>query len=665
MATNYTTKTASLKATTADIRKLAATSVDAGSVQADELTVKNGEGYSSVTDLIDTAVEGAIDAAADALAEAKTELEGKITEAQEAAAISVGRDDNKDYKTGEDEVTKLVKQINFLGEYVNVIPATDNSGKVNVYIGENKSLKGVKSSLTGAPGATGYYSFTNDSYTVTGANKVNYNGIKKAGNTAGYSDVTLKSNTDASYTPVSASSGTSTTIFRTESSDNSIWFRTTINGVVGEIASQPLSADLSSKALKVNNVTLTTTNTVLTADHAKLGKIPGHTETSFTFGFDPDTVVPNGGSIKIEWAISISEPTTWNSVNLMYGTYTETPTASAITAAFTDKVLTDKVSGMQYVTSGSTLNVKVASLENSQKNLTTSLNRLRLVDNTTYDSTNKTDYTLHTFAVKTDGTMTTGMTETSGEGAKSSEAVFAVDKNITTGGRLAAASFEVTGSYWDYDDADGSPSKTLTKATVPGPYYGTVSYSTDLAEKFSKENKRTDADRVAWGSKSDTLFTGDENMIDGRVPAVVQMGKLYHPANTSIVADANGNKPASSTKEAVFYRVIKSSTSSEGDQPKMKLTGSNLNNSNVGIYLRAIKADGTLEPKTWKINAEPSVTDSIGTGIAAAGGVTASQVLFDFNTTLGVRPRQKDGFLLMVVLKSGAPALGTMTFANN
>lgn len=623
MATkNYTTTTAALKATTADIRVLDAKKVSADSLEVDGVDVMS------------------------AIEEAKS--------AADNAAISVGRDEDKNWGVAENEVTTLVKQINFLGDYVNVVPATDGSGKVQVYIGENKSLNPVKTTLSGAPSTTSYYSFTNDDYTVTGAATKAYHGTKTVGNTYGYNAVTLTADTTASNTPIGGS-GTSTTIFTTDSSENKIWFRTTVNGTVGTVASQALSTDLTNKTLTQNNVTLTTSNKVVTTEHAKDGKIPGQTETSAKFTFDPDTLVPSGGSIKLEWAISKAEPATWNSTDLFYVEHTATPTASAITASLTNEAYTDKVSGMRYVTSGSTLNVKVAELKNSQNKISRSLNRFQITD-----ATNKT----YTYAIKTDGTMTDGMTETSGDGAKAASAVYALDVDLTTGGSIAASSFAVSGKTWDYNDADNSPAVSLTGATINRPYYGTVTDSTDLVESFSSENKRTDNAMVAWGAKSDTLFTGEQNIIEGRVPAVVQMGKLYHPSNASIIVDADGNKPSyDGTADAVFYRVIKTSTTVTGDTPKLKLTGSNLNNSNVGIYLTAIKSDGSLEPKTWKINAEPSVTDSIGTGIAAAGGVTASQVLFDFNTTLGVRPRECDGFLLMIVLKSSAPALGPITFA--
>lgn len=607
MATkNYTTKTAALKATVADIRKVAAKDVTSKSFH-----IENADGTTSALQ----------------------------------PGINVG-DGNADTTT----ITEKVTNVTFAGDYVNVVKNDD--GSLTFYINENKSLKGI-TGLSGTPSTSSYYQFTNADYAVTGATTKNVHGTKTVGNTSGYNTVTLKSQTTASNTAVSTGA-TSTTIFNTNSKDNKIWFRTTVNGTVGTAASQALDTDLSAKSLTQDSVTLKTTNKVLTKEHASLGKVPGQTETSFEISFDPDTVAPNGGSIKIEWAIAKETPSSWNAVDLFYTEHTATPTASAITASLTDEILTDKVSGMQYVTAGSTLNVKVASLTNSQNKISKSLNRLQITDTT------KQSYT---YAVKTDGTMTEGMTETTGDGAKAASAVFALDTDLTTGSSIAASSFTVSGKTWDYNDADGSPSVALTSATVSRPYYGNPVASTDTVESFSKENKRTTADMVAWTQDdSDILFTGTENIINGRIPAVVQMGKLYHPANSGIIADANGKKPSSSTTDAVFYRVVKMGTGT-GDTPKLKLTGNNLNNSNVGIYLQAVKADGSLEPKMWKINAEPSVTDTIGTGIAAAGGVSASEVLFDFNTTLGVRPRECDGFLLMIVLKSGAPALSAMTFA--
>lgn len=608
MATkNYTTKTAALKATVADIRK----------VGAKEVTSKSF--YVEKTDGSKTQLQPGIE----------------IEDANSETTLTYGE----------------VPKVNFAGDYVNVVKNED--GSVTLYINENKSLKQANATLNGSPSASSYYQFTNDDYTVTGAATKNVHGTKTIGNTSGYTAVTLTAKTTSSNPTVSTGAA-SDTIFATNSSENSIWFRTTANGTVGTIASQKLDTDLTNKTTTQDGVTLTVTNLVLTKEHASLGKVPGQTETSAKFTFDPDTVVPNGGSIKLEWAISKAEPTTWNTTELFYAEHTATPTASAISASITNEVLTDKVSGMQYVTSGSTLNVKVNSLTNSQNKISKSLNRLQITD-----ATNKT----YTYAIKTDGTMTSGMTETSGNGAKAASAVYALDVDLTTGSSIAASSFTVSGKTWDYNDADGSPSISLTSATVSRPYYGTVTASTDTVEYFSKENKRTNAAMVAWTQDdSNILFTGSENIIDGRVPAIVQMGKLYHPSNSSIIVDANGNKPTSSDTDAVFYRVVKLGTGT-GLTPKLKLTGTNLNNSNIGIYLKAVKPDGSLEPLTWKINAEPSVTDAIGTGIAAAGGVSASQVLFDFNTTLGVRPRECDGFLLMIVMKKSTATLSTLTFA--
>ena len=623
MATkNYTTTTAALKATRADIRVLDAKKVSAESLEVDGVDVMS------------------------AIEEAKS--------AADNAAISVGRDEDKNWGVAENEVTTLVKQINFLGDYVNVVPATDGSGKVQVYIGENKSLNPVKTTLSGAPNTTSYYSFTNDDYTVTGAATKAYHGTKTVGNTNGYSTVTLTAKTTASNIPIGGTT-TSDTIFTTDSSENKIWFRTTINGTVGTVASQALSTDLTNKTLAQDNVTLTTSNKVVTTEHAKDGKIPGQTETSAKFTFDPDTLVPSGGSIKLEWAISKAEPATWNSTDLFYVEHTATPTASAITASLTKEAYTDKVSGMRYVTSGSTLNVKVASLTNSQNKISRSLNRFQITD-----ATNKA----YTYAIKTDGTMTDGMTETSGDGAKAASAVYALDVDLTTGGSIAASSFTVSGKTWDYNDADNSPSVALTSATINRPYYGTVTDSTDLVESFSSENKRTDNAMVAWGAKSDTLFTGEQNIIEGRVPAVVQMGKLYHPSNASIITDADGNKPSyDGTADAVFYRVIKQSATSEAGCAAMKIQGSNMTDSNVKMYLTGINADGTLQNKTWIINALSSTSDAIGTGIAAAGKLTGSSIEFDFNTSFESRPPQNKGFLLTIVLGKGAPALGPMTFS--
>ena len=90
MATNYTTKTASLKATQADIRKVEATKL---------MVSPDGKSSSEKKDVLEL-----------------------ISDAQKAAAISVGRDADTSWSVTEDEVTTGVKKINFMGAYVNVVP---------------------------------------------------------------------------------------------------------------------------------------------------------------------------------------------------------------------------------------------------------------------------------------------------------------------------------------------------------------------------------------------------------------------------------------------------------------------------------------------------------------------------------------------------------------
>ena len=121
MATkNYTTKTASLKATTADIRKLDATSVNAKSMTLDGVDVKQ------------------------AIEEAKS--------AADNAAIQVGRDADKDWNVDTTAID-MVKKISFLGDYVNVVEG--ENGEVKLYIGQNKSLPEMASgNLSGTPSNT-------------------------------------------------------------------------------------------------------------------------------------------------------------------------------------------------------------------------------------------------------------------------------------------------------------------------------------------------------------------------------------------------------------------------------------------------------------------------------------------------------------------------------
>ena len=124
MATNYTTKTASLKATTADIRKVEATKL---------MVSPDGKSSTSKEDIVEL-------------------IDKKAADAAEKASIQVGRDADKNWSVDETAI-EAVKKISFLGDYVNVVEGAN--GEVKLYIGENKSLpEANKSSISGIPSTT-------------------------------------------------------------------------------------------------------------------------------------------------------------------------------------------------------------------------------------------------------------------------------------------------------------------------------------------------------------------------------------------------------------------------------------------------------------------------------------------------------------------------------
>ena len=663
---NYTTKTASLKATTADIRKLEANSVAAKSMSIDGVDVMGA---------IDDAEKAAKTAASEALSAAKTELEGKITAAQESAAIQVGRDADKNWSV-DDTAIEMVKKISFLGDYVNVVPG--ENGEVKLYIGENKSLPdGDKSVIKDVPATTHnvlLYNDATDDYTLPSNATPNSTSVaviakKDASNNTNFGSSTLTAR---------AKDDNNTTVFTLDQSD-CIWVRTTYNydttsdwGKVVLTKGRGVSSKDKENDINVYTTTLTSVtvdeeagekalpsgvsmkvgNYPLTTANAKDGKIPNRCETQFQITFAWDTILTkDGGNVKVEWAIGSANeagdaPASAVTINEFSRFFTEykDATIASVDAVVKDSVYTSKVSGLEYLTEGTTVTVTTGNLSDTQYKSSAGTKRLNI--NAAGTSINYSTSELKCSEGSTtssDAVYVLDETSTKAKETDSNQNVL-VEKNVIRLGSTGTTNATVKATVHGFAEG-GYKSKTI------GNFWGAIPTSTSLIEKFGKESYRkmsVTSGTPDFDSTAD-VTTHDIN-VNGTscVSAVCQYGKLYHPANAA--PDAKG-KTYSTDKPACFIRTF-TNTSAMG---KITLSATDLIQSGVEVWWYG--------GGSWYNLHTASVANKV--THKNNSGTTADTITKEFNTGAG-EPKEPN-VTIAIVIKKGATAIGPITasFSNN
>ena len=636
MATNYTTKTAALKATKADMRQVAVSKkIEIGSTDTKTI-IQDGE--VSAEDLLI-----GVDVEKDGVkTRERQSVKTLINKAAESAAISVGRDADKNWSV-DDVAIAMVKKISFLGDYVNVVEGENN--EVKLYIGENKSLpEANKTAISGVPSTNAtvvvYEDATDDFALPTAANGSTTSAwVVKDGSNFGTKTLTAKSVND-------------TETFTLDSSD-CIWVRATYEGTAtswGKVSlkknrgtynnggSNPTASSVSKVAFSADaeagevalpsGITMTVGNYVLTAENdAKNGKVPGRCETAFDITIDFDAIATkDGGTVKIEWAISASEPTAPNSFSLFLSEYKDVAMASGLTASIVGTpTLTSAVSGLKYVTSGTKVKVSTGNITNSQYKTAASKKRLNITAGGKSVDYNNSDLTL------VSGTIT------------KSDAVYkATDKEITLS-TTGTGTAEVKATPYGYAAGDA-------QTTTIANFWGSVPTSTATKENFGVETTyRMLTPTSAAGSYPNTedVTTHDVD-VNGTscVSAVCQYGKLYHPA--SAAADAEGTS-YTTTKPACFIRTFTGSSKPN----TFKLEGINLIQSGkVQIWWK----DGN----NW-YDLSTAVSGSVAHSDKSAG--SADTITKTIKTADGETSRTD--MLIAIVVQPGASYIGpiTATFA--
>ena len=588
MATkNYTTKTASLRATNADIRAIAVSK---------KIEIGGSEGtYVSKDEIKTPQLTTTGDVSADDLligVDVKNEETGETTrkrqsvktlidKAAESAAIQVGRDADKNWSVDETAIA-AVKKLSFLGDYVNVVEG--ENGEVKLYIGENKSLEEAERTALDVTLPTEstvlLYSDDTDNYALK-------SGV--TANSTSTSAVVVSDGTPYGSTTFTAKGGS----FTTDQTD-CIWVRTTYDygdpsdwgkvqlnknrGSYNRDTVTPTNSTVT--AAKVTDVTLPSGvtmyvgNYILTAeDDAQYGKVPGRCETSYNFTIDWATIATKGGgNIKVEWGLGSANeagnaPSSAVTIKTYERYFTEKKSVAmdnSVTAPVTTPAYTAKVSGLEYLGKGTTVTVTTPNITNSQYKTATSTKRLTVVAGGT-----TTTYTTDELTCTGDKTTSTAVYKLDGNSPKSN---------------VIALSSTGNGSATITAQPHGNGDGTARSATSVANFWGSIPTSGDTEEKFGVETtyrmaKVTDAE----GSYDNTAAVDAEKMIaevpgtsyTSLVQAVCQYGSLKHPKNAD--ADGHGEKPYSGiTSDAVFIRKFKPTS----DQ-KLQLKGTNIVKANA------------------------------------------------------------------------------------
>ena len=320
---NYTTKTASLKATTADIRN----------VTAKKVMIDDNDGQSkSVLDLINN------------------------------AGLNVGADADGDYTPDTNPVK--TNKINFLGAYVNVVDNGEDG--VNIYIGENKN-KASYSSITDTLANEKYvYASSTSAYTLPSdatAGKT----YARCSALSGTEDVKL--NDGAIIGNILASQTIKVTV---TSDKGTITFETEALSASAGTTAAPVSSKTwedTTKGIKVVGSTLIK----YSSDDAKDGFTPNSTSGSFVVTIDNDKVVgANGGWYSVSVKLGNTEKAT-NKV-FVYPAASATPSVGKPVITYAAGG-TKNISGLVYDSSGS-FTLTVDNIANTQQAITKDTNRV-------------------------------------------------------------------------------------------------------------------------------------------------------------------------------------------------------------------------------------------------------------------------------------------------
>ena len=632
MATKYTTKTAALSATTADMRQVAvskkieigsgdtATQITKDSVSAEDLFVSvDGESKrQSVKALIQKAQ----------------------TDATEAAGIQVTRDLTGDYDNADaDEVLSVkTKKMNFFGSLVNVVQSTTNPDEISIYIGENKNPAEF-STVTG-PNGSGMYLYTASDYSLGAATAGSKYATCQTGGTetvyAVKSDEVITIPNTTSTVKVEAVDNSGATIKSCETA--------VIDGSTATVTKEENGIKIEVYSIHKN-----------TPDDAKDGMTPGFIRCKVQATLTNATIMPKGGYYKVKMTVAGKSNT--NSTGIfIYNAGSSTPSVEKVEATYASTG-TKTVSGITY-DSGAKVTVNVTGIKDTQSMATTDLNRVTISDNSN-------GRLADIGAVKVADL--TAANETSKTAAN---AEFSYSKDVTftashtpaiMSGKYTATPYTWNNNTYDNGKAEGS---------FAGEKY--LWNGAETADTDAKANFHTDGTRLAYTVLADAsgnvtgldltstaTYEKATSLVDGGDYAqqlLIQGGELKHPGGSNMdVTKTYSSSNCTGTR--YWTKLIKTGTSGDS-KTTYTITGSNLNGTGVKIWAVCANTDATAEAgkKSLLINA-----------LGSAGGFAKSVSGSELSVEIPggqMTCKQNSCFYLVVQLPAGSTVkLGAITVA--
>lgn len=522
MATNYTTKTASLRATLANIRKVEATKI---------MVSPDGKTSSEKVDVLDI------------IDETKTELEEKID--NKKSGIDIGtKDDSFDNINDTDGFLSGVSKINFKGAFVNVIKK--DNGTVDLWINPDNNLGKIdaaSSSFTAPTGSTSKYVFGGTDYTLPTSSGTSFARCHAVANDP---TVTLKGKKDGNVnTPFSIGNITSQ-----------------IKAVVYDKAGTA-KATCTTDVIKSGVATKNENGIKIT-----IGSVKEYTEADAEGGFVPGTVSLSC-SVTPDISAIFGEGDTWSmKVFLVNGNSEEELYSSEIYYAYTTKAATISanpsvalkgtattrwVSGVEYIAKGTEFEVTYGDMSNTTYMIAANATKRGTISLTSCGSSDISGTTSDTCSTVINGTTKT----------------FTLGNDTTARTSLTATHTAIS--------AGGDASRT---GTYNGTIWSTATEDTYNTAYFEREDSPNNGyGRIVGHIDAGTLVI-DSTTFDSTQPLTsgiyANQAKVYN--GTLVYGSGSGDK--------YYVRKFKKSTSSTAGLMNMTLTapGRVMNGSNMEIW---------------------------------------------------------------------------------
>ena len=524
--TNYTTKTAALKATKADMRQVAVSKkLTSKEVWIDD---ENGDSKNVLT-LIQN------------------------------AGLNVGADADGDYSP--DASTTKTNRINFMGAYVNVVP--DSNGDVNVYIGENKNNSSY-SSITDTLAASNYVYASSESKYALPSDASAGQSYARTSSLTGTEDVKL--NNGAAIGNILADQ----TITVTVTSDKGTITYTT--GKISEQAGTTAASknytwqdEYATKGIKVAGTALIK----YSSSDAKDGFTPNSSTGKFVVTIDNDKVVgANGGWYSV--SVNLGSTTKSTSKVFVYPAASATPSVGKPVITYAAGG-TKNISGLVYDSSGS-FTLTVDNIANTQQAITADTNRVKVT---------KTSGDVDFGATVT--TTTTGMSVTGTSTDETAVYKYTATLSVTNSTANKKVSAAAKAQAYGQSGLAGSEqtSDTCTASTF---LYTDNGDDTDLVTKFQKDGARkkaTLADAKSAAGATATYDSSKSLITDYTDQLLVQYGTVRYPN-----ADATG-RYTGATGTRYYVRPVKFGGSGQINNISVTVSGwgSDYQHSKTRLYL--------------------------------------------------------------------------------